>query len=76
MDVEEQARAVSAFGSKVFRGIFQNTHSPNVTVSPLALGMALMATASGASGDTKQELLNTFQISTLDLESCQALLRY
>ena len=73
MDVEEQARAISAFGGKVFHGLFQ---SNNVAVSPLALGMVLMAATSGAEGDTKKELLDTFQISTLDLESCQSLIRY
>eukprot|EP00026_Physarum_polycephalum_P013975 Phypoly_transcript_14438.p1 GENE.Phypoly_transcript_14438~~Phypoly_transcript_14438.p1 ORF type:complete len:264 (+),score=36.46 Phypoly_transcript_14438:56-847(+) len=75
MDVEEQARAISAFGSKVFHGLFQGNHNISVAVSPLALGMVLMAATSGAEGETKRELLDTFHISTLDLESCQSLIR-
>jgi serine protease inhibitor len=76
MDVEEQARAISAFGGKVFHGLFQSSHNSSVAVSPLALGMVLMAATSGAEGETKRELLDTFRISTLDLESCQSLIRY
>jgi serine protease inhibitor len=73
MDVEEQARAISAFGGRVFHDLFKGS---SVSVSPLALGMVLMAATSGAEGDTKKELLDTFQISTLDLESCQSLIKY
>lgn len=75
MDVEEQGRAVSAFGSKVFRDLLHNGSTHNVVLSPLALGIALMAATAGASGETKKELLDMFQITTLDLESCQSLIR-
>lgn len=73
MDVEEQAHAISTFGNKVFHGLYKEN---SVAVSPIALGMALMAATCGAEGDTKKELLETFQISTLDLESCQSLIKY
>lgn len=76
MDVEEQARAVSAFGGRVFRDLLHNGATHNVGLSPLALGMALMATTAGASGETKKELLDMFEITTLDLESCQSLIRF